>query len=106
MSDDAAPAKRGRKANAEKAEKNDAKVDSKKRARKEVKAAEGDSNDEGAAPVKRGRGRPKGSTKKKNSPAKPKPKGTGRRGRPKKEENKDSADEDGEENDAAEEDDD
>jgi hypothetical protein len=72
---------------------------------KDVKAAEGDSNDESAAPMKRGRGRPKGSTKKK-SPVKPKSKATGRRGRPKKEEVKDSADEDGEENDAAEEDDD
>ena len=34
MSDDAAPVKRGRKANAEKAEKNDAKAETKKRPRK------------------------------------------------------------------------
>lgn len=89
MSDDSAPAKRGRKATektekkekvekAEKAENND-KGDSKKRQRKEAKPVDnaGDSED-GAAPVKRGRGRPKGSTKKKNTnAAKPKSKGTG-----------------------------
>ncbi|GJQ88417.1 hypothetical protein Trydic_g11905 [Trypoxylus dichotomus] len=80
--------KRGRKATektekkekVEKAEKNENdKGDSKKRQRKDTKPVEsaGDSED-GAAPVKRGRGRPKGSTKKKNTNAmKPKSKGTG-----------------------------
>lgn len=73
MSDDAAPVKRGRKSATEKADK----AEPKKRARKETKAAESGGEEDGVAPVKRGRGRPKGSTKKKSSPAKPKSKGTG-----------------------------
>lgn len=72
MSDEASPVKRGRKA-ADKSEK----AEPKKRARKETKpAADSDGEADGASPVKRGRGRPKGSTKKK-SPAKPKAKGAG-----------------------------
>lgn len=82
-------------------------------------------DEDGVSPVKRGRGRPKGSTKKKSSPVKPKAKAatgkrkgfadrqkktikqcfvfvvllfTGRRGRPKKDDKKeDSSKEDGEE---------
>uniref|UniRef100_A0A146LPF4 High mobility group protein I n=1 Tax=Lygus hesperus TaxID=30085 RepID=A0A146LPF4_LYGHE len=104
MSDEAsAPAKRGRKAAA--TDKSAEKVESKKRQRKEVKQVE--SGDEDGVAPKRGRGRPKGSTKRK-SPAKPKSKSAaGRRGRPKKDDKgRDSGDEDNEENDAGEDEDD
>ncbi|KAF5294355.1 hypothetical protein FQR65_LT10808 [Abscondita terminalis] len=97
MSDEATtPSKRGRKAVTEKTAE---KAETKKRQRKEVKQVESGDEDGVGAP-KRGRGRPKGSTKKK-APAKPKGKtATGRRGRPKKDnKSKDSGDEDNEEND-------
>nr|CAH7741197.1 unnamed protein product [Callosobruchus chinensis] len=79
MSDDAspAPAKRGRKANsatADRAEKNDKLVESKKRAKKDSK-----DDDEGATAAKRGRGRPKGTTKKTKAAAKLNIKATGNR---------------------------
>ncbi|XP_022904957.1 high mobility group protein HMG-I/HMG-Y [Onthophagus taurus] len=108
MSDE--PTKRGRKAE-KKTEKIEVEKESKKRPRKETKPVESGAGDteDGATPVKRGRGRPKGSTKKKNAHGAAKvtkPKGLGRRGRPKREEAKESAEEDGEENDANEEEDD
>lgn len=79
----AAPAKRGRKSNAEKAadkEKTEKaeKAEQKKRARKPADGDSGEGGDDDTAPPKRGRGRPKGSTKKKNAaPAKPKAKSGG-----------------------------
>jgi len=92
MSDEATT-KRGRKTTpvVEKIEK----VESKKRGR-----PQGEKESTDVSPAKRGRGRPKGSTKKKSSPVKAK-KTSGRRGRPKKEEN--SGDESGD-NDAGEDD--
>ncbi|KAK9874346.1 hypothetical protein WA026_002696 [Henosepilachna vigintioctopunctata] len=96
MSDDGVVVtKRGRKANTDKTDKNEKKpAESKKRTKTVTKE---ESND--ASPVKKSRGRPKGTTKKKTA-AKAKPKGTsgpGRRGRPKKDSPKDSEDEDQEE---------
>lgn len=87
MSDDASTVKRGRKAHAEKndketktkedkKEKMDKDKELKKRPRKETKTTEVDAEEDGVAPVKRGRGRPKGSTKKKNNVIKTKGKST------------------------------
>ncbi|KAF5290125.1 hypothetical protein FQA39_LY14906 [Lamprigera yunnana] len=103
MSDEAtAPSKRGgRRVNSDKAPE---KGENKKRLRKEVKQVE--SGDEDTSAPKRGRGRPRGSTKKKIVKPKGRP-AAGRRGRPKKDEKgKDSGDEDNEENDAGEDEDD
>lgn len=87
MSDDATVVKRGRKANTEKAEKNDkaaSPAETKKRTKKEATKDEkpvpagGGGDEDGPVPVKRGRGRPKGSTKKKSPNAKQaKPKQSG-----------------------------
>lgn len=70
MSDEPTATKRGRGKAAEKVEKAE-KPEPKKRPKKEVAKAEGGDED-GAPQVKRGRGRPKGSTKKKTPGAKPK----------------------------------
>ncbi|KAJ8924136.1 hypothetical protein NQ315_006920 [Exocentrus adspersus] len=72
MSDEEVQTKKGRKVAAE----------STKRPKKEAKSSE-PKDDGDAPPVKRGRGRPKGSIKKKTD-TKPKANGVGRRGRSKK----------------------
>lgn len=87
MSDDATVTKRGRKANADKVSKDEkaaSPAESKKRTKKEVAkedkvVASGD--EDGPVPAKRGRGRPKGSTKKKSPSKAAKPKQSGKNGK-------------------------